>query len=63
MKVKEAKMEQKQSTTTGYRTKTITVNGCKVILHKPELDAGTYEKRKHGVERALALFKRGGVTV
>lgn len=54
-------MEQKQSTTTGYRTKTITANGCKVILHKPELDASTYEKRKHSVERALALFKGGVV--
>lgn len=41
----------------GYRTKTIKVGDCTVIMHRPILSDQEREKRERTVETALATIK------
>ena len=55
-------MDQWTQTKPGYKTKTITGDGFKVIIHRPELKPEEYIRREREVMRALAGMK-GGVAV
>lgn len=42
----------------GYRSKTVQVGCCTIIVHRPELDDSTQGKRQKAVQGALAQFGR-----